>query len=219
MEGRTRNFLLNLVVSLLFLLTCIASAAEVEDKGEPDSVIQPEIVRTTFTEPKIEISDFEIIANTGVISIEDFGTSPVLVLKLNYHVSDDFFIGAEWSRAKGEETSFEILSGGAPLLSGDERTMTTYLLTLGYNALPGEAFITDNVTFNTSFYIIGGLGSTAFAGDDHFTVSVGAGYRILMNDFFAIYTDFRDNIFNADIFGKEKSTHNLQFTIGAGFYF
>lgn len=219
MEGRIRNFLLNVVGSSLLLIPAIASSAELEDKQELESVIQPEIERTAFIESEIKTTDLEIIANIGVISIEDFGTSPVLVLKLNYHLSDDFFIGVEWARADGEETSFEILSGGAPLLSDDEREMTTYLLTLGYNALPGEAFVTDNLTYNTSFYVIGGLGNTVFGGDDHFTVSVGAGYRILVNDFLSIYTSFRNNIFNVDILGKNKITHNLQFTVGTGFYF
>jgi outer membrane beta-barrel protein len=197
----------------------LAYAAELEEKKELDSVIQPEIERSTFEESKIQSTDFEAIGSLGVISIEDFGTNPVIVLKLNYHISEDFFIGAEWARADGEETSFEVLSGGAPLFSDEEREMSAYLLTLGYNLFPGEAFLTDNVTYNTSFYIIGGLGNTEFGNDDHFTVSVGAGYRVLVSDFLAIYTDFRDNIFNTDIFGKDKTTHNLLFTIGAGFYF
>lgn len=219
MEGRIRSFLLNIVCSLLLLMPAFANTAELGDKQELESVIQPEIERTAFIESEIKTTDFEIIANIGIISIEDFGTSPALVLKLNYHISDDFFIGAEWARADGEETSFEILSGGAPLLTDDEREMTTYLLTLGYNALPGEAFVTDNLTYNTTFYVTGGLGNTVFGGDNHFTVSVGAGYRILISDFLSIYTDFRDNIFNIDILGKDKTTHNLQFTVGAGFYF
>lgn len=219
MESRIRNFLLNAVASLSLMIPALACAAELEDKKELESVIQPEIERSTFTESKIQSTDFEVLGSLGVISIEDFGTNPVIVLKLNYHISDDFFIGAEWARADGEETSFEVLSGGAPLISDKDREMSTYLLTLGYNLFPGEAFLTNNVTYNTSFYIIGGMGNTVFADDDHFTVSVGAGYRVLVSDFLAIYTDFRDNIFNTDLFGSDKTTHNLLFTVGAGFYF
>jgi outer membrane beta-barrel protein len=219
MESRIRNFLLNTVVSLIFLTPALVYGAELEDKQELESVIQPEIERSKFDESKIKSTDFEVIGSLGVISIEDFGTNPVLLLKLNYHVSDDFFVGAEWARADGEETSFEVLSGGAPLFTDKEREMTTYLLTLGYNLFPGEAFLTDNVTYNTSFYVIGGMGNTVFGDDDHFTVSVGAGYRVLVSNFLAVYTDFRDNIFNTDIFGEDKTTHNLLFTVGAGFYF
>lgn len=219
MESRIRSFLLSLVSSTVFLLPSLAYSAENEGEQELKPVIEPEIVRSTFTESNIKTSDFEVIASAGVISIEDFGTNPALALKINYHISDDFFVGAEWLIAKGEETSFEVLSGGAPLFSDEDREMNTYMLTLGYNALPGEAFLTDKVTYNTSFYVIGGLGKTTFGGDDRFTFSIGAGYRVLAGNFFSIYTDFRDNIFNADIFGKDKSTHNLLFTVGAGFYF
>lgn len=219
MEGRIRNFLLKLAVCALFLLPTIAYSVEIEGEQELKPVIEPEITRSKFVESNIKTSDFEVIASAGVISIEDFGSNPALALKLNYHISDDFFVGGEWTMAKGEETSFEVLSGGAPLLSDDDRELNTYLLTLGYNAFPGEAFLTDNVTYNTSFYVIGGLGKTSFAGDDHSTFSIGAGYRILVGNFLSVYVDFRDNIFNADIFGKDKSTHNLLFTAGAGFYF
>lgn len=219
MESRIRNILLKLAISSTLILPAIASGAELEDEQELESVIQPEIIRSTFTESNIKTADFEVIANLGVLSIEDFGSNLVYGIKLNYHISDDFFVGAEWSQADGGDTSFELLSGGAPLLSDDERQMTTYLLTLGYNVLPGEAFVTDKVTYNTAFYVIGGLGKTDFAGDDHFTVSIGAGYRVLAADFLSIYVDFRDNIFNLDIFGKEKLTNNLQLTMGVGFYF
>lgn len=219
MESRFRHFLLNIIASLLFCASTIAGAIELDDTKEIDSVIQPEIKRSKFIESGIKTADFEIIANIGIISIEDFGSNPVLELNLNYHISDDFFIGAGLSKSSGKETSFETVLGGAPLLTDNEREMSTYIITLGYNALPGEAFVTDNLTYNTAFYIIGGLGSTTFGGSDHFTVSVGAGYRVLVGNYLAIYTDFRDNIFNADIFGKEKLTNNLNFTIGIGLYF
>lgn len=219
MEGRIRNLLLKLIVSVILFLPTISSSVEISDEQVLKPVIQPVITRSTFNESKIDTSDFEVIANIGVISIEDFGTSPSLTLKLNYHLSDDFFLGVELLKAKGEETSFEILSGGVPLLSDKDREMTTYLLTLGYNALPGEAFVTNKLTYNTSFYLIGGIGSTTFGGDDHFTVSIGVGYRILTSNFISIYTDLRDNIFNTDIFGKDKSNHNLNFTVGIGLYF
>jgi len=219
MESRICSFLLNTVISLIFLISTLAHAAELEDKQELESVIQPEIERSTFTESKIESTDFEFIASIGVISIEDFGTNPILLLKLNYHISDDFFIGAELGRADGNETSFEVLSGGAPLFTDKEREMSIYLVTLGYNLFPGEAFVTNNVTYNTSFYVIGGLGNTEFAGDDHSTISIGAGYRVLMSDFLSAHIDFRDNIFNSDTFGPDKTTHNLLFTLGVGYYF
>ncbi len=63
------------------------------------------------------------------------------------------------------------------------------------------------------------MGNTEFAGDDHSTISIGAGYRVLVSDFLSAYVDFRDNIFNSDTFGQDKTTHNLLFTLGVGYYF
>lgn len=219
MESRTSNFFLTTVISLILFFPSALCAAELEEKKELELVVEPKIERSTFVESNIKTADFEVIANVGIISIEDFGSNAALELNLNYHISDNFFVGAGWANATGEKTSFEIVLGGAPLFSNEQREMNTYLLTMGYNILPGEAFVTDNLTFNTSFYIIGGLGNTEFGGDDHFTASIGAGFRVLVSNYFAIYTDFRDNIFNSDIFGREKLTHNLKFTIGIGYYF
>ncbi|MDH5611412.1 MAG: outer membrane beta-barrel domain-containing protein [Gammaproteobacteria bacterium] len=218
MESRFRHLLLNIIISTLFFLPTFSCGIEIEEVKELYPIIQPEIKRTKFDESNIKTADFEIISNIGIISIEDFGSNPALELNINYHISDDFFVGVGWFQATGDETSFEVVLGGAPLLSNNEREMTTYLISLGYNALPGEAFVTDNLTYNTSLYITAGLGNTSFAGSDHFTLSVGAGYRVLVSNYFAVYTDFRDNIFNVDIF-KEKSTHNLKFTVGVGYYF
>lgn len=219
MESRVRNFFLTLIIGILLSIPTISSAIELDDERELNLVIQPDIKRSSFIESEIKTADYEIIANVGIISIEDFGSNIALGLKLNYHISDDVFIGAEWVNSTGEETSLEVVLGGAPLLSDKQREMNTYLLTMGYNIFPGEAFITDQLTYNTSFYIIAGLGSTEFGGSDHFTASIGAGYRVLIGNYFSVYTDFRDNIFNADIFGKEKLSNNLKFSIGAGLYF
>ncbi len=116
-------------------------------------------------------------------------------------------------------TSFEILSGGAPLLSDSERTLTYYNLNVGYNILPGEGFIGEGHAYNTALYISAGLGSTRFAGDDRFTVNFGVGYRFLLNDSIALHVDFRDHLFDIDLLGEEKTAHNLEGTLGLTWFF
>ncbi|MCH7899191.1 MAG: outer membrane beta-barrel domain-containing protein, partial [Proteobacteria bacterium] len=68
-------------------------------------------------------------------------------------------------------------------------------------------------------YLIAGLGSTRFAGDDRFTVNVGAGYRLLLTDSVAFHVDFRDHLFDIDLFGEEKTAHNLEAHIGVTVFF
>jgi len=219
MESRFGNFLLIIIAASTLYSQSAFCADPALDNTELKPVVQPDIERIEFDESKIKSTDFEIIGSLGVLSIEDFGTNTVLGIKLGYHISDDFFVGAEIGKSRGGNTSYENLSGGAPLLSNDERKLTYYLLTVGYNILPGEAFVTDKLTYNSALYLIGGMGSTEFAGDNRFTMNIGVGYRVLVSNYLSLYTDFRDNFFNLDVLGEDKLTNNLQLTVGAGYYF
>ena len=104
----------------------------------------------------------------------------------------------------GGLTSFEVLSGGARLITDSERTLTYYNLNVGYNILPGEVFFGEGRAYNTNLYLIAGLGSTTFAGDDRFTVNFGAGYRFLLTDSVALHLDFRDHLFDIDFSVKRR---------------
>ncbi len=153
------------------------------------------------------------------MSIEDFGTNLVYGARIAYHLTEGFFVEGTVGQSDGGLTSFEILSGGAPLISDSERQLTYYNLNLGYNILPGEVFLGEGHAYNQQLYLIAGLGSTRFAGDDRFTVNFGAGYRFLLNDSVAIHADFRDHLFDIDLLGEEKTAHNLEGSLGVTVFF
>ncbi|RLA27004.1 MAG: outer membrane beta-barrel domain-containing protein, partial [Gammaproteobacteria bacterium] len=189
MESRFRLLFLVLPVFALGLSGCAATKNLFgwgEEEAPPPAeipegqVIEPEVERRQIKEPKIDSEDFEIGAFAGIMSIEDFGSDLVYGVKLAYHVTEGFFVEGSVGRTEGGLTSFEVLSGGAPLLTDSERELTYYNLNVGYNILPGEGFIGEGRAYNTAFYVIAGLGSTSFAGDDRFTVNFGAGYRFLV---------------------------------------
>ena len=71
----------------------------------------------------------------------------------------------------------------------------------------------------SALYLTLGVGSTHFGGDDHFTVTPGVGYRLLVTDWLAAHLDARDQMFDSDLLGKSKLTHNLQFTISLTAFF
>jgi outer membrane beta-barrel protein len=73
--------------------------------------------------------------------------------------------------------------------------------------------------YNTNLYLVAGLGSTTFGGDDRFTVNFGVGYRLLMTDSVALHVDFRDHLFDIDLLGEEKTAHNLEAHIGFTVFF
>jgi outer membrane beta-barrel protein len=182
-------------------------------------VIEPEVERRKVKEPEIDTEDFEIGAFAGLLSIEDFGSDFVYGARIAYHVTEGFFVEGTVGQTTAGLTSFEVLSGGAPLLSDEDRKFTYYNLNLGYNILPGEVFIGEGRAYNTSLYLIGGLGSTRFAGDDRFTVNFGAGYRFLITDSVAVHLDFRDHLYDIDLLGEEKTTHNLETHLGVTVFF
>ena len=183
----------------------------------PGQVVDPQVERREIKEPAIDREDFEIGAFAGLMSIEDFGSDTVYGVKLAYHVTEGFFVEATLGQSEAGLTSFETLSGGALLF--EDRTLTYYNLNLGYNILPGEGFLGEGRAYNTNFYLIAGLGSTNFADDDRFTVNFGAGFRFLLTDSVSIHVDFRDHLFDIDILGREKTTHNLEGTVGVAVFF
>ena len=182
-------------------------------------VVNPEVERRDVSEPKIDSSNFEVGGYVGVMSVEDFGTNTVWGARLAYHVTESFFVEGTYGQTDAGETSFEILSGGAPLLTDDERTLKYYDISLGYDLLPGEAFVGSKWAFNSALYVLGGVGNTSFAGDDYFTLVLGAGYRVLATDSLALHFDVRDHLFDSELLGKSKTTHNIEFTLGMTYFF
>jgi outer membrane beta-barrel protein len=226
MESRLR--VLFLVVAIIGLPGCAATKnlfgfghdeAPPPSAEPPGQVIDPQVERREIKEPAIDREDFEIGAYVGVMGIEDFGSNVSYGVRLAYHITEGFFVEGTVGQSEGGLTSFEILSGGARLITDSERTLTYYNLSLGYNILPGEVFIGEGRAYNTNLYLIAGLGSTRFAGDDRFTVNVGVGYRFLLTDSVALHLDFRDYLFDIDLLGEEKTAHNLEGQLGVTVFF
>lgn len=185
-----------------------------------DDIVAPDIERREIREAKIDTENFEITAYLGgILNVEDFGSNPLYGAALAYHISEDFFAELAYARSELGESSFERLSGSAPLMSDSERKLSLYNLSLGWNFFPGEIFLFDRWAFNSNLYLIGGVGSTAFAGEEHFTYNLGAGVRLLARDWLALRLDVRDHIFEHEIFGEALRTNNLSAQLGLSIYF
>ena len=190
-----------------------------DSNAAPPRVIEPEVARRKIKVPRIDTENIEIGGVFGALSVEDFGTNPVYGVTAAYHVTEDFFFQAEAGRSTAGKTSFETLGGNITLLTGKERQFTYYNLALGYNFLPGEVFLGRNLAMTSGFYLLGGIGSVDFAGDQNFAVSFGAGYRVLPTDWMAIHVRMQDRIFNSDLLGEKKLTNNLEANIGLTVFF
>jgi outer membrane beta-barrel protein len=196
-----------------------AGSETVDDSPENRPIIEPQVERREIKRAKIDTEDFEIGAYFGVISIEDFESHSVYGGRLAYHLTEDFFIEGTYGMSRAGRTSYETLAGSASLLTDDERDYSYYALSLGWNVLPGEVFIGENRAYNSAFYLVAGIGSTTFAGDDRFTVSGGFGYRVLPTDWLAVHFDVRDHVFDIDLLGEKKIVNNLEAHLGLSIFF
>ena len=187
--------------------------------SDTPQVVEPRVERREVNPPGLDTENFEAGLFVGTVSIEDFGASVSYGARIAYHFTEDVFAEATVATAEAGRTSYEDLSGSVDLLTDSERRFTAYDLSVGWNVLPGEAFLGGTRAMPSALYLTLGAGSTRFGGDDFFTVAVGAGYRLLVTDWLAVHVNARDLIFRSDLLGTDKTTQNLQFSFGLTAFF
>ena len=213
---------------LLIPLACLAGCAAMRGGSAPaepaagnaeaGAVISPQVERRTVSVAEIDTENWEVGAYVGGISIQDFGVNFLYGGRLAYHINEDFFVEGTIGTADAGVSSYERVTGNKLLTKG-QREFSYYDLSFGWNVLPGEVYFGGNRAFNSALYLIGGVGSTSFAGDERLTISIGAGARILLQDGLALRFDARDRILAVDVFGQDKRTHNFEAAVSlTGFF-
>ncbi len=220
MASRFQQFL------LIPVLCAVALTLQAQDENDgtvvinPIQIIEPDVTLRKTGQAKIDDEVFEAGVFAGFISIEDFGTQPVYGVKASFYATEDFFLQANYGASKAGRTSYETINGdGVSILTDADREFRYYDVLVGYNLFPGEAFITRNLTLNTAFYLVAGAGNTEFAGDQQFTLVIGSGYRVILNDWLTWNLDYRDHMFETELLGNKKMTHNIEFTTGLTVFF
>ncbi|WP_188152434.1 outer membrane beta-barrel domain-containing protein [Teredinibacter waterburyi] len=219
------NRLQYLFLTLLLTLGTNSALAQSDDESGTNSesvleaVINPDLERRDIIEAKVDSENFEFGLFTGVMSVEDFGTNDVYGVRAAFHITEDLFMEAAYGTTTTTETSYELLSGGTPLLTEDQRTLNYYNLSVGINLLPGEVFVGRKYAFNTAYYVIGGAGNTQFGDNEYFTYNFGGGFRLFFTDWVALRLDVRNHLFTHNLLGEDKSIQNLETHLGLSLYF
>ena len=206
------------LATTLLALAPTAFAATDPDELELEPLVVREPERRDVDVDALDSENFEIGVLGGVMSIEDFGTNELYGARIAYHVTEGLFVEGTYGKTELGETSFEKLSGGAQLLTDEERDLTYYNVSVGWNIFPGEAFV-GKWAFKHDFYLIAGVGSTDFGGDSRFTINGGVGYRLAATDWLAFHVDIRDHVFESDLLGTNETKHNIEFSGGLTIYF
>ena len=216
MESRLQRIFLSAIIALMAVPSAFAEKPE---SLELEPLVVRENERRDVDVDDIDSENFEIGISGGIMHIEDFGSDTSQSLRIAYHVTEDFFIEGTYGQSRLGQTSFERLSGGSPLLTEEERDLTYYNVSIGWNIFPGESFVADRWAFKGGLYVIAGAGSTEFGGDDRFTINAGVGYRFVATDWMALHVDVRDHYFESDLLGTMEGKHNIEFSGGLTFFF
>lgn len=216
MESRLLRFFLK--AGLVVPVVATGIGVSTTQAEEIEQVVRPEIERREVREADIDTENFEIGAFAGFMNVEDFGTNAVYGARLGYHVTEYVLVEASYGSTETQETSAERFSG-FQILEDEDRTLDYWNVSFAFNLLPGESFVGSRWAFTSDFFLIGGVGSTGFAGDDMFTWNFGFGYKVLANDWLALRIDARDHVFELDLLGERQTNHNLEFTAGLSVFF
>ncbi|MCW5636667.1 MAG: outer membrane beta-barrel domain-containing protein [Rubrivivax sp.] len=176
-------------------------------------VVEPQVARRDLKLPEYPSRDFEIGLVGGIYSTQNFGSSSVTGLRLGYHITEDFFVTAQYGQTKVSDESFrQILPGG--IFVNRTETLKYYTLAIGYNLLPGEVFFGRGNAKLSQGYVLAGAGTTDFAGQSKQTIDVGFGLRLLWSQRFSLQAEVRDHMFSLDLLGRRETTHNPEITFG-----
>lgn len=215
METRIQRFFLTAVLVIGAMGAMAAENGGSTDTGPYDPNVERRVVKTG----SIDTENYEFGWSYGILSIEDFGSHEMESIRFNYHVNEDIFLQTVVGRSKAGLSSYDRLSGGGRLLTDSESQYRYYSLSLGVNVLPGQTFISENWSFNSTFYVLAGAGNTHFANDDRFTFNLGAGYQFIFFDWLTAYIEGQDHLFDIDVTGVDKRTNNIEFSMGFSAYF
>ncbi len=188
-----------------------------EPRERQEQAIEPRLDRPRVVIPQISGGDIEVNFYAGALNIENFGSNAVFGLRGNYHVTEDLALEIHYGRSQISDTRLRRL--GIPLLPSEDERLEQYGLSLAYNVLPGEFFLGRHRALSSGLFVLAGAGNTRLASEDFFTFSVGLGLRLLPSDRFGLRLDLRDHIFDNDLLGESRRTHNWEISAGAGIFF
>ena len=196
-----------------------ASDSYASDSYASEDNVDVDVDRRDVLEDILDNENFEVGIQVGVMSIEDFETNTWVSAHFTYHITEFFYAKARYGKSEAGQTSFEKLVNVPPLLTDEQRELSYYGLNIGYNLMPGEIFLGRDFALNSVFSIELGAGTTDFAGDEKFTFNFGVNKRVFLTDWIAWDIGMSDYIFDTNITGENKTSHNLNFTTGFAFYF
>ncbi len=214
----TTALALGTLTALAALAALAAAPAAAQSSAAAPQAIDPQVQRRDVKLPSYPSRDIAVGLFAGTYATQNFGASTVAGVRLSYHITEDFFVDATLGQTKVSDENFRQVLPGGIFVNASEK-LSYYAVSAGWNLLPGEVFFGRSRAKASQGYIVGGIGSTRFAGQRRQTVHYGLGWRLIWNDRVALQVDVRDHMFSLDLLGKRESTHNPEITAGLTLFF
>ena len=158
---------------------------------------------------------FELGVNAGMINIEDYGSELTFGASASFKATEDFFLQVNYLQASAKESSYEKSQG--KLFS--DRDFRHFDLLVGLNIFQSEFSFKEGEENLASFYVVGGVGDTAFGGEESFTYTLGAGYQVAFNRSYIVKLDYRNYTYNSTLSDVDKTVNNGGFSLGVNYLF
>jgi hypothetical protein len=160
---------------------------------------------------------FELGVNAGMINIEDFGSELTFGVSGSFKATEDFFLQVNYFQATSDLSSVEKSQG--QLFGGADRDFRHFDLLVGLNIFQSEFAFKGGEANLASFYVVGGVGDTAFGGEESFTYTLGAGYQVAFNRHYIVKLDYRNYTYNSNLSDDDKTVNNGGFSLGVNYLF
>lgn len=208
-----KSFIRTAVLSLSIISACAIFTPSLSSAAE----YSPNVERREIVTPGIDTENFEFSSFVSLISVQDFGMEPHFGLRLALHLHENFFIEGSFGQTDLGSSSLERSNNS---LEFADRRYTDYHLSTGWHFLEGYSSFGSRRMIHTT-YLLGGAGMTNFADQNNFTVNVGIGHRLLINDSLGIRLEGRDYVVSYDnpLASSTSTQHNLALSLGLSLFF
>ena len=180
--------------------------------------MSPELSRRDVAIPNIDALDIEIGLYGGMLNVEDFGANYTYGVSGFFHITEDFFINANYGRSQIKDDTFRRMN--LPLFGeSGERSISDMNFLLGWNFLSGEMFWSPQYAFTSDLYLLAGAGSVNFDDESYFSVVGGLGAKILFTDWLALRFEAKISEYDSSFLGYEKKSHNVDVITGLSIFY
>src|SRR5690606_15469183 len=133
-------------------------------------------------------------AYTGLLSVEDFNTNPVLGVSVIYYLNPKWYAQFNYGSSSVSRATFEDVVGG-DFLTDSDLDFHYASIAAAWQVMHGLSYNGTRWKSNSGFYLLGGVGNVEFAGNSSSSLVLGVSYRVIRTDWLSLNIDFRNHIF------------------------